>query len=83
MEIPTASESDSERRAQIRRTTWQAGTAKLGPAADAADRAFWRSATLDQRFDAVVLMALEVCAMEGGDGIVPRLRGSAGGIRKA
>ena len=75
--------SEAEQRAAVRRATWQGGMAKLGGPAEAADANFWQNATPAQRFDAVVLMAMEMWQMEGHDGTVPRLRGSAGGVRKA
>ena len=72
----------AEARAELRRQTWQGGVVRLGAEADQADASFCRAATPEQRFEAVVRMALEAWHMEGNDGPVPRLRGSVGGVRK-
>jgi hypothetical protein len=69
-------------RAAQRRRDWKSGILHQGDDTLAADLAYWAEASGSDRLDAVLQMGVDSLILSGHDGPLPRLQGSASGIRR-
>jgi hypothetical protein len=78
----TVAGSTFDARAAARRASWRGGVARSFAEMEEADLDFWLAATSIERVRAVMLLMDELRSVAGDDGPPPRLRRSAGGVRR-